>query len=98
MRYCGGPKSPIWSGQWMYRGHGSDLMQLTRIGCFALLAAMLATWISAEAVAKAKVRLYQAQRSLYDTRATKPASGEPLPPMRYYGGPKSPMWRGPAGN
>ena len=73
----------------------SDLMQLIRIGCFALLAAMLATWISAEAVAKAKVRLYQAQRSLYDTRATLPTNGEP---MRYYGGPKSPMWRGPAAN
>ena len=73
-------------------------MQLIRIGCFALLAALLATWISAEAVAKAKVRLYQAQRTLHDTRATLPASGEPVYPMRYYGGPKSPMWRGPADN
>jgi hypothetical protein len=70
-------------------------MQLIRIGCFALLATMLAAWISAEALAKAKVRLYDAQRSLYDTRATLPVS---LPPMRYYGGPKSPMWRGPVGN
>jgi hypothetical protein len=73
-------------------------MQLIRIGCFALLAAMLAKWISAESLAKAKVRLYDAQRSLYDTRATLPMNGEPVSPMHYQGGPKSPMWRGPAAN
>jgi hypothetical protein len=73
-------------------------MQLIRIGCFALLAAMLATWISAESLAKAKVRLYDAQRSLYDSRATLASNGEPVSPMRYYGGPKSLMWRRPAAN
>lgn len=73
-------------------------MQLIRIGCFALLAAMLASWISAEAVAKSKVRLHDAQRSLLDTRATLPSNGESVSPMHYYGGPKSPMWRGPAAN
>lgn len=73
-------------------------MQFTGIGCFALLAAMLAAWVSAEAVAKAKVRLYDAQRSLHDTRATLPSNGESVSPRRYYAGPKSPMRRGSATN
>jgi hypothetical protein len=59
---------------------------------------MLAAWVSAEAVAKAKVRLYDAQRLLLDTRATLPSNGDSVSPMRYYGGPKSPMWRGAAAN
>jgi hypothetical protein len=79
----------------MYRVLGSDVVQLIRLGSFALLAAILAAWISGEALAKAAVRLHHAQRSLYDAHATLPASGEQPSPMRYYGGPKSPMWRGP---
>jgi len=77
----------------MYRGRGSDLMQLTRIGCFALLAGMLATWISAEAVAKSRVRLHHAQGSLNDVHAIQPANGSGQ--LRYQGGPKSPMWHSP---
>ena len=77
----------------MYRGQGSDLMRLIRIGCFALLAGMLATWISAESLAKAKVRLYDAQRSLHDVHAIQPANGSGQ--LRYSGGPKSPMWHSP---
>jgi hypothetical protein len=67
-----------------------------RIGCFVLLATILAAGIGGDALAKAgKGRSY----------ARSPASEEPstpqqarLAPMRYYGGPKSPMWRGPAEN
>ena len=57
-----------------------------RITCFALLAMILAAGISAKA---GKGRLH----------ARSPAAEELLPqqharlgPMRYYGGPKSPMW------
>jgi hypothetical protein len=79
----------------MYRGLGVDVVQLIRLGSFALLAAMLAAWISGEALAKAAVRLHHAERSLADTHATLPAnSGQPSP-MHYFGGPKSPMWHGP---
>jgi hypothetical protein len=74
---------------------GADLMQLTRIGCFALLAAMMGAWISGEALARAEGRLHHARRSLYDAHATLPGNGDTnssQTPMRYYGGPKSPMW------
>ena len=76
----------------MYRGLSADVVQLIRLGSFALLAAILAAWISGEAFAKAAVRLHHAQRSLFDTQATLPANGEQHSPMRYHGGPKSPMW------
>jgi hypothetical protein len=78
---------------------GTESMQLMRIGCFALLTAMLAAWISGEAVAKARLRLHHARNSLLDARVTQPVVLAPQPPgstsgtARYYGGPKSPMWR-----
>jgi len=68
-------------------------MQLARVGWFALLAAMIGAWISGEALARAEGRLHHARRSLYDAHAALPANGGSQ--MRYYGGPKSPMWRGP---
>jgi hypothetical protein len=72
------------------------ISRAVRIGCFALLAAILSAGNGGNTVAKTgKGRVH----------ARGPASEELVPqqqtrlgPMRYYGGPKSPMWRGPAEN
>jgi hypothetical protein len=65
-----------------------------RIGSVILVAAILTAAICDDASAKAhKGRLHA--RSFTSARAQfmweQPA---PLPPVRYYGGSKSPMWRG----
>jgi hypothetical protein len=78
-------------------------MEIKRVGCFALLAMILAAGISGEAIAEAKGRLHRARNSLLDVRSTLPAHGGPheqarLGQARYHGGPKSPMWRGAAEN
>jgi hypothetical protein len=72
-----------------------------RFGFVALVVMILAAGFSGDAVAK------HARRSLHarNGAATSGGSFQPLPlqpvrlgPMRYYGGPKSPMWRGPVEN
>jgi hypothetical protein len=80
------------------------LIHVTRVGCFALLAVILAGGDGGEAIAKAgKGRLHRARSSTSDAYATLPGWGTPSPrqqarpgSMHYYGGPKSSMWRNPA--
>ena len=70
-----------------------------RVGCVALLAIILTAGICGDALAKHhKGRLHA--RSVADESRAQLVSQQPvrLGPMRYYGGPKSPMWRGPIEN
>jgi hypothetical protein len=63
-----------------------------RIGFFVLIATMQIACIGGDAFAQTdKVR----DRNLAsNARAAEPVKSAGLGPMRYYGGPKSPMWRG----
>ncbi|WP_213739067.1 hypothetical protein [Bradyrhizobium sp. dw_411] len=67
-----------------------------RIGFLVLIATVQIAFIGGDAVAEtAKVR----DRNLAaNARAGEPAKSAGLAPMRYYGGPKSSMWRGPVQN
>jgi hypothetical protein len=71
-----------------------------RIGFATLITAVLTVGLCGDAVAKVhhKGRLH-ARSAVYESHAqlVSPAPAR-LGPMRYYGGPKSPMWRGPAEN
>jgi hypothetical protein len=70
-----------------------------RIGLVTLIASILAIGISGDALAKvhhsrhrhahARGVAYQGRAQLVPQQPARPG------PMRYYGGPKSPMWRGP---
>jgi hypothetical protein len=70
-----------------------------RIGFLTLIAAVLTAGISGDAIAKVHKRHLHAHHFLFESRA-QPVSPQPvrLGAMRYYGGPKSPMWRGPVEN
>jgi hypothetical protein len=73
-----------------------------RIGAVVLLAAVVACGVCCESAAQT-VEHSASQPRVTRTResSTTPvvASGQTsLGAMRYYGGPKSPMWRGPASN
>jgi hypothetical protein len=75
----------------------SNLMgRSARIGFAALVAAIVTAGFSGNALAAHKGHrhvhsaVYQSQAQLVSPQPTQ------LGPMRYYGGPKSPMWRGPA--
>jgi hypothetical protein len=65
-----------------------------RIGFVTLVAAILTVAICGDAAAKAHRHAHRAvlesHAQLVSPQPTQPG------PMRYYGGPKSPMWRGPA--
>jgi hypothetical protein len=70
-----------------------------RIGFVTLVAAILTVGICGDAVAQVHKGRLHVHRSIYGSRAqlilqqpAKPGS------MRYYGGPKSPMWRAPGEN
>ena len=66
-----------------------------RMGLVALAAITLTAGICSDAFAKAHKRHLHAARSYSDSHAQLVSSAPAqLPPMRYYGGPKSPMWRG----
>jgi hypothetical protein len=70
-----------------------------RRGFVILVGTSLTAGICSDAVAKAhKGRLHHAHRSVYQSRAQLVTQPQParLETMHYYGGPKSPMWRGPA--
>jgi hypothetical protein len=73
----------------------------TRIG-FAFLAAVIAaTAMPGEAWAKHwkhVARHHCTRKQLQDAQASIVRQPTRLGPMRYYGGPKSPMWRAPAEN
>jgi hypothetical protein len=72
-----------------------------QIGLATLLAAILAFGICGDALAKVHKKHWRlhARSIAYQSRAQL-VTQEPvrLGAMRYYGGPKSPMWRGPAEN
>jgi hypothetical protein len=70
-----------------------------RIGFVMLAATILSAGLSVDAFAKVHKAHWRAPSSVYDSRA-QIISPQParLGPMRYYGGPKSPMWRGPVEN
>jgi len=76
-----------------------------RIGAIAMFAIVLVCGICRESAAEAGER-NSSQPSETVARHQVPATGPAasseqqakLGPMRYYGGPKSPMWRGPAAN
>jgi hypothetical protein len=82
----------------------------TRIGFSVLAAIILTAGICGDAVAKTgkgrlHVRHLAAQNLAAQNLPAEGHGGEPakseqvrLGPMRYYGGPKSPMWRGPVEN
>jgi hypothetical protein len=78
--------------------------KLARIGFAVLVGTILTAGLCSDAVAKArKGHLHghhvHAHHVIYESRAQL-VTQQPvrLGPMRYYGGPKSPMWRGPVEN
>jgi hypothetical protein len=70
-----------------------------RVGFGVLVGAVLTAGISGDAVAKVHKGRLHARSSISKGRA-QVVSQQParLGPMRYYGGPKYPMWRGPVEN
>ena len=70
-----------------------------RIGVAAVIAAVLAVGICGEAAAKTHIRHLQVRSVMLDSHAQLvPQPQARLDVMRYYGGPKSPMWRGSSEN
>ena len=74
-----------------------------RIGYSAVLATILTSGICGDVIAKTGKGRLHARGSASNARAEFPANGgllsqqqAGLGPVRYYGGPKSPTWRGPA--
>jgi hypothetical protein len=65
-----------------------------RAGCIILLTGIVTAALCGDAVARGHKRHLHAHRAVYESRAQL-VSQQPvqLAPMRYYGGPKSPMWR-----
>jgi hypothetical protein len=70
-----------------------------RLGFVTLIATILTAGICGDALAKVHKGRLHARSSIYESRAQL-VSQQPVQPgpMRYYGGPKSPMWRGPVEN
>ena len=70
-----------------------------RIGFLIQAAAILTVAICSDAVAKVHKGRLHARRSISESHAQLVLQEPVRPgPMRYSGGPKSPMWRGPAEN
>jgi hypothetical protein len=70
-----------------------------RIGFVTLVAAILTVGICGDAVAQVHKGHPRVHRSIYGSRAQLILQQPVRPgPMRYYGGPKSPMWRAPVEN
>jgi hypothetical protein len=73
------------------------MTRTSRIVTTALLAATAIAAVSSDALARRGVhRAHLSKRHLpaHFVRDDPPQPTVNLPPMRYYGGPKSPMWRG----
>jgi hypothetical protein len=70
-----------------------------RIGVVIMVVAILIAGSCGDAVAKVRKAHSHARGFHFESRAQL-VSQQPvrLGPMRYYGGPKSPMWRGPVEN
>jgi hypothetical protein len=65
-----------------------------RIGFVTLVATILTVGISGDAVARVHKGRLHAHSSFSESRAQLvPQEPARLGPVRYYGGPKSPMWR-----
>jgi hypothetical protein len=75
------------------------IARTARIGFVTLLAIILTAGICGDALAKHRKGRLHAHSVACESRAQL-VSQRPvrLGPMRYYGGPKSPMWRGPIEN
>jgi hypothetical protein len=70
-----------------------------RIGFVTLFAIILTAGICGDALAKHRKGHLHARSVAFESRAQLvPQKPVRLGPMRYYGGPKSPMWRGPVEN
>jgi hypothetical protein len=70
-----------------------------RLGFVTLIATMLTAGICGDAVAKAHKGRLHARSSISESHAQLVSQQPVRPgPMRYYGGPKSPMSRGPVEN
>jgi hypothetical protein len=72
-----------------------------RIGFVTLVAAILTVGICGDAFAKVHKRHWHAPARSFTSESRAqlvPQQPARLGPMRYYGGPKSPMWRGPVEN
>jgi hypothetical protein len=79
----------------------TDMTNLTgtsvRFGLIALAAAVLSAGLCGDASAGAHKQRVHARSAFYESHAQLVSQAPThLGPMRYYGGPKSPMWRGPA--
>jgi hypothetical protein len=76
-------------------------MRSARIGFVALVVTILAAGLSGNAVAKhVRTPLGVRYGAAIDENSFQPVQAQPvrLGSMHYYGGPKSPMWRGPVEN
>ena len=77
-----------------------------RVGIVILVGTLLIAGMSRDAVARTARRHLHARGFRCESRERRSVKREQLVPqqpvrpgaMRYYGGPKSPMWRGPVGN
>jgi len=70
-----------------------------RLGFVTLVAAILTAGLCSDAVAKVHKGHLHPRSSIYESRAQLvPQQPARAGAMRYYGGPKSPMWRGPVEN
>jgi len=79
----------------------TDMTNLTgtsvRFGMTALAAALLSAGLCGDASAGVHKGRVHARSAFYESHAQLVSQAPThLGPMRYYGGPKSPMWRGPA--
>jgi len=78
----------------------------SRVGLVIFTGAILTAGMCDDAVAKVHKRHLHVRGFLSESRGRQAAKCAQFPslqparlgPMRYYGGPKSPMWRGPAEN
>jgi hypothetical protein len=78
---------------------GKRTVTSLRIGFVALAAAVLSAGICGDASAGVHKGRVHARSVFYESHAQLVSPAPPhLGPMRYYGGPKSPMWRGPVEN
>jgi hypothetical protein len=75
------------------------MARTVRIGVLIIAVAMLMAGSCGDAFAKVRGAHLHARGLSFESRAQL-GSQQPvrLGPMRYYGGPKSPMWRGPVEN
>jgi hypothetical protein len=69
-----------------------------RIGFVTVAATILTAGICGDAVAKDHKGHLHARNSIYESRAQLVQQPAHVGTMRYYGGPKSPMWRAPVEN